>query len=167
MSYKDKLKTWITHIGGSFKEISPHITEYYVPDTDLVVHLNEEENKLYIHGFNGASQVETDELRIRTSGLDEGNPVDNKREITNPNFAMLTLDDRVGSIEIKESPRPYYQDTDMLKIGVSVQDDSESIVSISWSELSPEERGEVLDDLPDSHHKQILKRELKASGLEF
>lgn len=167
MSYLEKLKVWVSHIGGSFKEVSDTITEFYIPETNLVVHVDQDKNELYVHGFNGRSQVETDTFRIRTSGLDEGDPVDDKRTISNPNFAMVTLDDIVGSIEIQESPKPYYQNKDMLKIGISIINNSESMVSYSWSDMTPEERGEQLKNIPDTHHKEILIEELESSGLDF
>lgn len=160
--FEDEFQSWAQHIGGRFIK-RPNSFECVLPNDSGVVHIDAD--TAYIHGTSG-TKIQAGPYAITTSGVLDGTPDDTVQSISNPMKLVTTLDDDFGTIEFFNTWNVFSSDRDMLR--VEVQFDTEiNIAADNWGALSPEQRGERLNALPDSHHREILIREIRSSGLEI
>lgn len=160
--FEDEFESWTNHIGGRFIK-RPDSFECILPNDAGVVHIDSD--KAYIHGLSGTA-TQAGEYAIQTNGVRDGTPDETIQHIDDPKKLITTLDGNFGTIEIFNSWRPLNSDRDMFRVEVHF-DEEINVVEDNWGEMTPEERGQRLNALPESHHKQIIIQELKSSGLEI
>lgn len=160
--FEDEFQSWAEHIGGRFIK-RPDSFECILPNDAGVVHIDSD--TAYIHGVTGTN-AQAGNYAIQTNGVKNGAPDETIQQIDDPKKLITTLDGEFGTIELFNTWSPFDSDRDMVRIEVHF-DKELDVAKDNWGQMTPKERGERLNALPESHHKQIIIQELKNSGLEI
>lgn len=161
LKYREEVETYCTHIGGKFISRDSSL-ECHLPNSLGVIHISPEE--AYIHGLQ--SNIESSgEYEVRTNGVKNGSPDREIQSLTSPKRIITTLDDTFGTIEIHDCWDAMSKNGDMFR--VEMHFDSDAVLAQNWGDMIPQKRGDKLSSLPDSHHKEIIIREIRAAGFDI
>lgn len=72
--------------------------------------------------------------------------------------AIITLDEDFGSVQIG---RHWLNDY----VNITVYPEEVETFAGNWGEMTPQKRKELMDDIPESHHKEMLLNQLDAAGI--